>query len=114
MANETTSTATQTAPTYAPGTPSWVDLATPDVEAATRFYNQIFGWTSQDLGEEAGHYNMFFRNGKMVAAANTPKRDGSVTRVLSTRGRAGATWRRQPRHVLQLRARAAAGQMSGS
>lgn len=73
MANETTSTATQTAPTYAPGTPNWVDLATPDVEAATRFYNQIFGWTSQDLGEEAGHYNMFFRNGKMVAAANTPQ-----------------------------------------
>jgi len=73
VANETTSTATQTAPTYAPGTPSWVDLAIPDVEAATRFYNQIFGWTSQDLGEEAGHYNMFFRNGKMVAAANTPQ-----------------------------------------
>jgi len=50
----------------------WVDLATPDVEAATRFYNQIFGWTSQDLGEEAGHYNMFFRNGKSVAAATPP------------------------------------------
>src|ERR671935_2649957 len=71
VANET-STVTRT-PTYAPGTPMWVDLATPDVEAATRFYNQIFGWTSQDLGEEAGHYNMFFRDGKMVAAASTPQ-----------------------------------------
>ena len=44
MAHET-STVTASTPTYAPGTPMWVDLATPDVEAATRFYNQIFGWT---------------------------------------------------------------------
>jgi uncharacterized protein len=72
VANET-STMSPSTPTYAPGTPMWVDLATPDVEAATRFYNQIFGWTSQDLGEEAGHYNMFFRDGKSVAAATPPQ-----------------------------------------
>jgi predicted enzyme related to lactoylglutathione lyase len=39
------------------------------VGGSTNFYNQLFGWTSQDMGEEAGHYNMFFQGDKMVAAA---------------------------------------------
>lgn len=29
---------------YPPGTPSWVDLATTDVEAALGFYQSVFGW----------------------------------------------------------------------
>ena len=56
-------------PTYAPGTPSWVDLGTPDIEASARFYAQLFGWQAQDLGEEMGHYTMFTQDGKQVAAA---------------------------------------------
>lgn len=63
-------------PAYAPGTPMWVDLSSPDVEASSRFYNQLFGWTSQDLGEEAGHYTMFFNNGKQVAAVSAPMTPG--------------------------------------
>ena len=60
---------TDAAPTYAPGTPMWVDLGSPDVQASARFYGQLFGWEAQDMGEEAGHYTMFRSNGKMVAAA---------------------------------------------
>ncbi len=43
---------------YAPGTPSWVDLGTPDPDAAEAFYGPLFGW-SFDPGEnpeETGGY----------------------------------------------------------
>jgi len=30
---------------YAPGTPSWVDIATTDVPGAKAFYSAVFGWT---------------------------------------------------------------------
>jgi predicted enzyme related to lactoylglutathione lyase len=35
-----------------------MDLSTPDVEAAKKFYRQIFGWEYQDTGQAFGHYNM--------------------------------------------------------
>ena len=30
---------------YVNGVPSWIDLATPDPEAAQAFYAELFGWT---------------------------------------------------------------------
>lgn len=36
---------------YPPGTPNWVDLGTPDQEAASAFYGALFGWTF-DAGED--------------------------------------------------------------
>src|ERR1700722_9732618 len=59
---------TDGSPVYPAGTPIWVDLGSPDPEASSRFYNTLFGWQSEDLGEAAGHYNMFRQDGKMVAA----------------------------------------------
>jgi uncharacterized protein len=53
--------------TYAPGTPSWVDLGTSDVAASTRFYSEIFGWQIEDQGEQMGHYGICRKDGKMVA-----------------------------------------------
>lgn len=55
-------------PTYAPGTPSWIDLGSPDVAASSRFYGQLFGWQAEDQGEAAGHYTLFKQNGRSVAA----------------------------------------------
>jgi uncharacterized protein len=52
---------------YAPGTPSWVDLTTPDLEAALAFYGGLFGWEFEDAGEEAGHYHMASVRGRRVA-----------------------------------------------
>jgi hypothetical protein len=54
---------------YAPGTPSWVDLASPDPEASARFYGGLFGWTATDPGpvEETGGYRMLQRDGRNVA-----------------------------------------------
>jgi predicted enzyme related to lactoylglutathione lyase len=54
--------------TFPPGTPVWVDLATSDVGAATRFYSDLFGWDAEDLGEQAGHYTMMRLRGRHVAA----------------------------------------------
>jgi len=55
----------------------WVDHTSPDVQAAARFYSELFGWQSQDLGEEAGHYTMFSSNGKVVAATTPPMSPGN-------------------------------------
>jgi uncharacterized protein len=52
---------------YEPGTPSWVDLSTPDLEASLRFYGGLFGWEFEDAGEEAGHYHQARLRGKRVA-----------------------------------------------
>jgi predicted enzyme related to lactoylglutathione lyase len=55
---------------YAPGTPSWVDLSSPDMEATKAFYSQVFGWDAMTMPEpEAGGYTFFMLNGKMVSGA---------------------------------------------
>jgi len=52
---------------YAPGTPSWIDLQTADVDKGAAFYHALFGWDRQDLGPDAGGYGFFLKDGKMVA-----------------------------------------------
>jgi uncharacterized protein len=54
-------------PEYEAGVPIWVDLSTTDVKSAGAFYSGLFGWQAQDLGPEAGGYNMMLLNGKMAA-----------------------------------------------
>lgn len=46
-----------THPTAKPaGTPTWVDLISPDAEAARRFYHALFGWEYDIGGPEYGGY----------------------------------------------------------
>jgi predicted enzyme related to lactoylglutathione lyase len=52
---------------YAPGTPSWVELITTDVEAAKDFYAKTFGWEYQVGPPETGHYVMATTKGKGAA-----------------------------------------------
>jgi predicted enzyme related to lactoylglutathione lyase len=53
---------------YLPGTPSWVDLGSPDATATAAFYGGLFGWTAEmDPRPEAGGYGMFTLDGKNVA-----------------------------------------------
>jgi predicted enzyme related to lactoylglutathione lyase len=61
---------------YSHGVPSWVDMGVPDVPAALRFYGELLGWESQDLGEETGHYTMMTKGGKLVAAISTAQDPG--------------------------------------
>lgn len=54
---------------YTPGTPCWVDLATPDIEAAEKFYGALFGWEIPELpnSAEMGGYRRAKNGGKDVA-----------------------------------------------
>ncbi len=53
---------------YAPGTPSWIDLGSPDPAAAAEFYGALFGWKAEmDPRPDAGGYGLFKLNGKSVA-----------------------------------------------
>lgn len=61
---------------YEPGTPSWVDLGSPDVDATAAFYKTLFGWERQDLGPEAGGYGIFTLNGRQVAGVGPQQNPG--------------------------------------
>ena len=40
------------------GTPNWIDIAVPDVEAALAFYGPVLGWSFVDTGPDFGNYQM--------------------------------------------------------
>jgi len=61
---------------YEHGVPSWVDMGAPDPQAALAFYSELLGWEGQDMGEEAGHYTIVSKNGKMVAAISPAQQPG--------------------------------------
>ncbi len=61
---------------YEDGVPSWVDIGTPDAEAAVAFYTALFDWQGQDMGEEAGHYTIVSKGGKQVAAISPAQDPG--------------------------------------
>jgi hypothetical protein len=45
----------------------WDELGTSDVDHAQRFYEQVFGWTTSDMGEEYGGYRVFNRGETGIA-----------------------------------------------
>lgn len=52
---------------YAEGIPSWVDLATPDIDAAKGFYGSLFPWRFVDVGDEEYPYSMANKDGRAAA-----------------------------------------------
>ena len=63
---------------FVPGAPNWVDLGTPDVDAAAAFYAAVFGWEFQSAGPDAGGYGIFRQDGKTVAAAGPLLGEGAL------------------------------------
>jgi predicted enzyme related to lactoylglutathione lyase len=59
---------------YAPGTPSWVDLGTSDVDASVAFYGALFGWEAPPAMPETGGYRIFHLRGRSVAGVG-PRMD---------------------------------------
>ena len=55
---------------YAHGTPSWVDLATTDADAAVAFYTALFGWEATASPEGFGGYVNFLDGERRVAGLN--------------------------------------------
>lgn len=52
---------------HAAGTVTWVDLMTPDIEGARRFYGELFNWGFMVGPPETGHYTMCQVQGDNVA-----------------------------------------------
>ncbi|MEM7338601.1 MAG: VOC family protein [Actinomycetota bacterium] len=53
---------------YKHGTPSWVDLGSPDTEASAAFYSALFGWeVLEESGPDAGGYRMCMMRDRAVA-----------------------------------------------
>ncbi|MBG0831526.1 VOC family protein [Planomonospora sp. ID67723] len=62
---------------YRHGTPNWVELQTPNQEAAKSFYGRLFGWEFEDRPMPQGPtYSMAVKNGGIVAgiASQAPDR----------------------------------------
>jgi uncharacterized protein len=67
-------------PEYAPGTPSWVELSSPDVNASVEFYDELMGWDTTEPGPaESGGYRMFQCHGKNVAGLMGKMQDDQPT-----------------------------------
>jgi predicted enzyme related to lactoylglutathione lyase len=65
---------------YAPNTPRWTDLGTSDLEAAKRFYGELFGWRAESMSmEEAGGYTIFHQGDKSICGAGPLMREGQPT-----------------------------------
>lgn len=52
---------------HQPGDPCWIELLTPDTEAAAEFYGRIFGWDCTPADPELGGYRSFLHDGAPVA-----------------------------------------------
>jgi predicted enzyme related to lactoylglutathione lyase len=63
---------------YTPGTPCWVELGTPDIEAAAGFYGDLFGWEIPELpnSAELGGYRRAKKDGKDVAGVAPLMQEG--------------------------------------
>jgi len=66
---------------YPAGTPSWVDLSTPDAAASAGFYGGLMGWsaTEPDASGETGGYQLFQQDGQTVAGLMPQTAEGQPT-----------------------------------
>jgi uncharacterized protein len=63
---------------YTLGTPCWVDLGTPDIEATAQFYGSLFGWSVEEgeNSEQTGGYRQATLRGKPVAGVMPLMQEG--------------------------------------
>jgi uncharacterized protein len=63
---------------YAPGTPCWVDLASPDLDGSIQFYGALFGWDvpESENAEQTGGYRLAALGGKSTAGMMPQMQEG--------------------------------------
>jgi uncharacterized protein len=63
---------------YEPGTPCWIDLGTPDQDAAAEFYGAIFGWSveADENAEETGGYRVAMLRDKAIGGVMKLMQEG--------------------------------------
>jgi predicted enzyme related to lactoylglutathione lyase len=49
------------------GAPTWIDLFTSDPAKSKTFYGELFGWASEEAGDELGNYITFSKDEQAVA-----------------------------------------------
>jgi predicted enzyme related to lactoylglutathione lyase len=63
---------------YPAGTPSWVDIGSPDPEVTAKFYGELFGWdVGAPGGPETGGYRMAMLKGRPVAGIGPAQAEGT-------------------------------------
>lgn len=64
--------------TYAPGTFCWIDLGTPDQDAAGEFYGALFGWEQRedDNAEQTGGYRVATLRDQAIGGVMKLMQDG--------------------------------------
>lgn len=61
------------------GTPCWVDISVPDVDAGIAFYSAVMGWQFRDTGEQFGHYHLAEVGGRAAAGLGPVMQEGTPT-----------------------------------
>jgi uncharacterized protein len=63
---------------YEPGTPCWIDLGTPDQDAAAEFYGALFGWSVEEdeNAEQTGGYRVATLRDKAIGGVMKLMEDG--------------------------------------
>lgn len=66
---------------YEPGTPAWVDHASPDLDASIEFYGALFGWEvpETETAEQTGGYRQAMKGGKPVGGMMPHMQEGQPT-----------------------------------
>ncbi len=64
---------------WPPGTPCWIDISVPDVDAGTAFYSAVLGWEFVDTGEQFGHYRIAQVDGRAAAGLGPVMVEGTPT-----------------------------------
>jgi uncharacterized protein len=72
---------------YGPGEFCWVELVSPDVDAAAKLYGDLLDWERERYKPDPEGYRYFRRDGKLVAGLNST---GSTARFLRRRARPAA------------------------
>jgi uncharacterized protein len=67
--------------TYAPGTLSWVDLGSPDLDASVEFYGALFGWDipESENAEQTGGYRQAMSGGRPAGGMMPLMQEGQPT-----------------------------------
>jgi len=63
---------------YEPGTPCWIDLGTPDQDAAAEFYGVLFGWSVEEdeNAEQTGGYRVAMLGDKAIGGVMKLMQEG--------------------------------------
>jgi predicted enzyme related to lactoylglutathione lyase len=67
--------------TYKPGTPSWVEFSSPDLDASIGFYGGLFGWDvpESENADQTGGYRLAMKDGKPAAGMMPQMQEGQPT-----------------------------------